>query len=142
MRSERLHDNLAALRDQVHRKWSRLTKQDVAGIEGDAATLATTLAKRYSLSQREAHEQAAEFLGGFGTTLHEAAQTVGDAAGDLWRNSRDQVTEAVSNGATRVTDLWESGRERAEKVITQRPLTSLAIAAGVGAALMLLLRRR
>jgi ElaB/YqjD/DUF883 family membrane-anchored ribosome-binding protein len=142
MRSDRLQDNLESFRAQLQRKWSKLTQQDVLGIEGDAGTLAATLAKRYSLSVKDAREQADEFLGGMGTSLREAAQAVGDAAGNLWRSGRNQVTEAVSSGAEKVTSLWESGCQKAEKAMSQRPLTSLAIAAGAGAVLMLLLRRR
>lgn len=149
MRSNRLHENLESFRDQVQRKWSKLTKQDITGIEGDVGTLVSTLSKRYSLSVKDAREQADEFLGGLSTSLREAVQAVGDAASDLWRSGRDQVTGAVSSGAEQVTDLWASGRERAselgrraERAVSDRPLTSLAIAAGVGALLMLWLRRR
>jgi ElaB/YqjD/DUF883 family membrane-anchored ribosome-binding protein len=149
MRPERLLDKLESLREQVQRRWAKLTKQDVASVDLDASTLAAALTKRYSLPTKEARQQAEEFLGGLGTSLSEAAQAVGEAASDLWRSGREHVTDAVHQGTEKVTDLWESGREqmsslgkRAEKAVVQKPLTSLLIAAGVGALLALWLRRR
>jgi ElaB/YqjD/DUF883 family membrane-anchored ribosome-binding protein len=149
MRTDRLVENLESFRDQVAQKWSKFTKQDLAGIEADAGSLASTLAKRYSLSTKDARDQAEEFLSGLGTSFREAAQAIGDAATDLWRNGRAQVSEVVSSGADRVTEMWQSGRDQAntlckrvEKSVAQQPLTSLAIAAGAGALLMLWLRRR
>lgn len=148
MRPERLSDQLAAFRDHVQNRWAKLTKQDVAGVDLDAGSLAAVLAKRYSMPTKEARLQADEFLHGLGTSLGEAAQVVGEAAGDLWRNGRQQVADAVSQGAEKVSDLWQSGRDRAdllcrraEKMVAQRPFTSLAIAAGAGALLMMWLRR-
>jgi ElaB/YqjD/DUF883 family membrane-anchored ribosome-binding protein len=149
MRPERLSDNLAAFRDHVQHRWGKLTKQDVAGVDLDASSLATVLARRYSMPNKEARQQADEFFHGLGTSLSEAAQVVGEAAGDLWRNSRQHVADVVNQGTEKVTDLWQSGRDRtdvlrrrAEKMVAQRPLTSLAIAAGAGALLMMWLRRR
>jgi ElaB/YqjD/DUF883 family membrane-anchored ribosome-binding protein len=149
MRSERLLDGVHSFRDQVHRRWDKLTKHEVENIDLDASSLASALAKRYSLPTKDARQQAEEFIAGLGTSFSEAAHVVGEAASDLWRNGREHVTEAMSQGAEKVTDLWQSARDRmdllcrrTEKAVVQRPMTSLAIAAGVGALLMIWLRRR
>lgn len=149
MRLERIGEQLDAFRDEVARKWSKLTKSDLAEVDHDLASLSGVLARRYSLPAGKAREEAESFMASFGTTFKEAANLVGDAARDLWRNGKGHVVDAVQAGSEKVGDFWDASRQqvddlqkRARRAIHDKPVTSLAVAAGVGALLALWMRRR
>lgn len=149
MKLERIGEQLDAFRDEVSRKWSKLTKSDLAELDHDLGSLSGVLSKRYSMPAKQAREEAESFVDSFGTTFKEAAELVGDAARDLWRSGKNRVADVVSAGGEKATDLWDAGREqvtdlqrRAHRAVNDRPLTSLAIAAGIGALLAIFLKRR
>lgn len=149
MRFERIGEQLAAFRGEVGNRWSKLTKTDLAGIDPDVDSLTGALSRRYSLSAAKAKQEAQQFLDGLGTTVMDAAHVVGDAARDLWRNGKHSVADVVQSGGQKVGDLLGAGREqlqslqqRAGRSVNERPLTSIAVAVGVGALLGFLLRRR
>ena len=58
------------------------------------------------------------------------------------RDVRDVAGESAHAAALRVRNTAEHGAERLEDAIRERPLTSIAIAVGVGCLLSLLLHRR
>jgi ElaB/YqjD/DUF883 family membrane-anchored ribosome-binding protein len=137
------------LKREMRKQWSKLSKADLEGLDFDVGRLATVVARRYSIPAKAAREQVDAFVDQFGTTFREATQLVGDAARDLWRNGAASVSDAVHSGSEKASELWASGRERltefgerAHKTVQSRPWTSVAIAAGAGVLLGLLLRRR
>jgi len=149
MRLTHVHEQLAAFRREVARKWSKLTKADLESVDCELGSLSEIVAKRYSIPARQARQQAEAFLDGFGTTFREAVSLVGEASRDLWRNGRHHVNEAVHSGAEKAGDLLQTGRDqlaalrqRTGKLVGDHPLTSIAVAAGAGVLLALLLRRR
>lgn len=149
MKLERIGEQLSALRDEAAQKWSKLTKSDLADIGQDLEGLSDALVRRYSMPAKQAREEAETFLSAFGTTFKEAASMLGDATRDLWRSGKDHVAEVVHAGGEKVGDAWDAGRRRiadlqsvAKRTIDERPMTSLALAAGIGALIAMLLRRR
>lgn len=171
MKLDRIQEHLENFRREAGRKWNKLTKQDLESVEADLGSLSEAVAKRYQMSAKQARTEAETFLADFGTTFREAAQMVGEAARDLWNNGRSTLTDAVQNGTEKASGIFAAGRDkaselldagreraselydasrdqvvalrdRAEKVVVARPLTSIAVAVGVGALLALLFRRR
>ncbi|MEZ5964560.1 MAG: hypothetical protein R3F56_11995 [Planctomycetota bacterium] len=149
MRYDRITGQLEDLKQQIRDRWSKVTDADVQSLNGDLGRLVGVVAKRYAIPAKKARADVAEFTEQVGTSFKEAAQVMGDAALDLWRNGRERVAEVVNNGSDKAADLWSAGKQQVDDfraqtdaAIQARPLTSVAIAAGVGALLALLLRRR
>jgi ElaB/YqjD/DUF883 family membrane-anchored ribosome-binding protein len=61
---------------------------------------------------------------------------------DLAHKARDTVSDTAHQAYDRAKTAAHDGEEMLEEVIRERPLTSVAVALGVGALLALLLRRR
>lgn len=61
---------------------------------------------------------------------------------DLTHRARDTVSETAHMAYDRAKAAAHDGEEMLEEVIRERPLTSVAIALGVGALLAMMLRRR
>ena len=58
------------------------------------------------------------------------------------RDVRDVAADSASIAAGRIRDTAYESTERLEEAIRQRPLTSMAIAVGIGCLLSLLVHRR
>jgi ElaB/YqjD/DUF883 family membrane-anchored ribosome-binding protein len=149
MKLERISDQVDDLKRQLRRQWSKLTTADLDHLDFDVSRLSQVVAKRYSIPAKEAREQVDTFVDKVGTSFREVSQSLGDAAKDLWRNGTEQVADAMHNGSAKASELWSTGREqlselgeRAQRTVRDRPWTSVAVAAGVGMVLGLLLRRR
>ena len=149
MRLERLSGQVDELKRQLRRKWSKLTHSDLERLDFDVDRLTQVVAKRYEIPAQEARAQVEEFVAHVGATFREASQFFGDAARDLWRNGRAQVMDAMHAGSERASELWHRGRDRAgdfwhkaSGTVQQRPWTSLAVVAGLGALIGVLLWRR
>ncbi len=149
MRLERISSQVGDLKRQMQQQWTKLTKADLEQLDFDLGRLSQVVAKRYAIPAKQAREQVDAFVAQSGTTFREASQLIGDAAKDLWRNGTTQVADAVQSGSEKASALWATGREqlaefgeRASRTLKQRPWTSVAIAAGTGILLGLLLRRR
>ncbi|MCA8953647.1 MAG: DUF883 family protein [Planctomycetes bacterium] len=149
MRFERLDSTLGELKSRIKEHWSKLTDADLQKLEGRYSNLADVVAKRYSIAKNDAEEEVSQFSDEVGTTFREVAQHLGDAAVDAWRNGKHAVTDVVSRGSAKAGELWDSAKSEAgrlrnntDEIIRERPLTSVLIAAGVGAVLGLLLRPR
>ncbi len=121
MKLERIGEQLDAFRDEVSRKWSKLTKSDLAELDHDLGSLSGVLSKRYSMPAKQAREEAESFVNGFGTSFKEAAELVGDAARDLSRVafSRQQRTTAAELLASIEAGL--AARDRARAAATDGP---------------------
>lgn len=72
-----------------------------------------------------------------------------DKARDALEGGKDRAREMFAEGKDRARELYESGRERVdeyvkktEKAVRSRPMASIAVAAGIGALLVILFRRR
>lgn len=142
MRLERIQEHLDAFRRAAALRWTRLTPADLADVEADTDNLGDVVARRYSLSTAAGRAEAAEFFADFGTSLGEAAEVVGDAARDLWRNGRHHVVEAVHIGTDKVQGAWQRGSsklrtwcDRTEAWVERRPFLALGAAFGFGAML-------
>jgi ElaB/YqjD/DUF883 family membrane-anchored ribosome-binding protein len=83
----------------------------------------------------------------------EAVRTVGDRAREFLkqattfvdsfsRDVRDVAADSASMAAGRIRDTAYESTERLEEAIRQRPLTSVAIAVGIGCLLSMLVHRR
>lgn len=149
MRFDRLAESMHELRQQIRERWSKITDSDLRNLGEGFEGLAAVVAKRYSISTKQARADVAEFAEQVGTSFREAARAIGDAARELWRDGRNRVAGAVHHGSERASDLLHAGRDRvvdlrskADHAIQARPLTSVAIAAGVGALMGFLLRGR
>lgn len=149
MRVQRLNERVHDLAQRIRDRWSKLTEEDVQSLQGDFDRLVGVVAERYAIPAKQARQDVMEFAHQLGTTFKEAAQMMGDAARDLWRNGRERVSEALAHGSEKAADLWSASRRQVEDLrgqadaaIQARPLTAVAIAAGVGALIALLLRGR
>lgn len=149
MRLDRIKSELEALQESLREQWSKLTAADLSKVSGDPNSLAAVIAKRYGISAAKAREEVKEFRSNFSTTVRDAAFAARDAATDLFRGGRNHATDAVSKGTEKASELLDAGKEKAKEfgerglsLIQDRPLTSLAVAAGAGALLAFLLRRR
>jgi len=142
-------DQVEDLKREMRRKWSKLNKADLDGVDFDAGRLAHVVARRYSIPAEQAREQVDEFVEQSGATFREATQFLGEAARDLWRSGAAHVAGAVHSGSEKASELWTTGREqlsdlgkRANDTVRSRPWVSVGVAAGAGVLLGLLLRRR
>ena len=149
MKLERISDQVDDLKRQLRQRWSKLSQADIDRLDFDTGRLAQVVAKRYAIPAKQAREEVAGFVDQVGTSFREASQLIGDAAKDLWRTGTSQVADAMQNGSGRASELWAASRERltqlgdrANDTVKARPWTSVAVAAGVGMLLGLLLRRR
>ena len=149
MRMEPINGHLEDLKRQLKSRWTKLTQSDVDDVDLDVGTLCQVVAKRYAIPAKEARAQVDQFVGEAGIALKDVSNAVGDAAKELWRNSKEHISEAMHAGGEKAKDLWTSGREqlgqlgdRADRTVRDRPWTSMAIAAGAGLVLGFLLRPR
>jgi ElaB/YqjD/DUF883 family membrane-anchored ribosome-binding protein len=108
------------------------TADDIAAIESEIAKLMRDLENRVgrlnTLTKRGASHAASEASEYVSETLAETAERL--------RSSAEEATSKVRNGAHAVTDeAARFGNEALRKIedeIEQRPLLTLAIAAGIG----------
>ncbi len=80
--------------------------------------------------------------------LKQSAQQVGQNLRDLGGQARDAATQQYDQLRDQATEYYEQGRERAremeqslEQYVQEKPIQSLAIAAGVGLVLGILWKR-
>lgn len=122
-----LLDEWAELKAAIKQHWAKVTDQDLSRFDATLAELAGVLQDRYGLSKESARGDVREFFAKLRAGLADTASQVREAAGDAWDRGRDRVRAGI-----------EAGRDR----INEKPLQSLALAAGVGALIAWLLRRR
>jgi ElaB/YqjD/DUF883 family membrane-anchored ribosome-binding protein len=127
MERNRLLDEWNDLKASLKDHWTKLTEEDLAKFDATLAALVDTVRDRYGVSRECAHGEVRDYFAGLRTGVRAAAEQVRDTASDLWDRGRERVRAGV-----------DAGRER----LHEKPLQALALAAGAGAILALLLRRK
>src|SRR5688572_11173860 len=147
MNFDRLIGEWKELKDRIREQWNDLTEEDLGGLESER--LVDALQARYGLSPGEAKEELDRFAHRFETSFKSAASSIGDAATEAWQRGKSQVRDVFAAGRDRATELWQDSRRRAHDVyesfegaVRSRPLTSVAVAAGLGVLIALLVRPR
>jgi ElaB/YqjD/DUF883 family membrane-anchored ribosome-binding protein len=127
MERNRLLEEWNDLKSSLKQHWNKLTEEDLGKFDATLVALADTLQQRYGVTRERAHGEIREFFTGLRTNVHAMADQVRDTATDLWERGRERVRYGLDVGRNR---------------IHEQPLQSLALAAGAGALLALLLRRK
>jgi ElaB/YqjD/DUF883 family membrane-anchored ribosome-binding protein len=127
MERKRLLDEWSDLKASLKQHWSKLTEEDLGKFDATLVALAETLQERYGISRERAQSDVRDFFARARANVHAAASQVRDTATDLWER-----------GSERIRSGLETGRVRMQV----QPLQTLALAAGAGAMLALLLRRK
>jgi ElaB/YqjD/DUF883 family membrane-anchored ribosome-binding protein len=127
MERNRLLDEWNDLKASLKQHWSKLTEEDLGKFDATLVALAETVQERYGVTRERAQGEVREFFAHLRTNMQAAATQVRDTATDLWERGRERIRSGV-----------DAGRER----MNEHPLQTLAMAAGAGALLALLLRRK
>lgn len=83
----------------------------------------------------------AESMGQHDSSLKEAASAVGQKVGELGQQAREAAAEKSGEIRDQAKDKATEWKHSIEEYIREKPLQSILIAAGVGAALTILCRR-
>lgn len=95
------------------------------------------------------HENVATRTAPLSAVLHDGGVEIKQTLGHMAHDSKDAIGQMFQDGKSRVGHLVDEGQARVadwkseiSKAVRERPIQSLLIAAGVGAVLGMLLRRR
>jgi ElaB/YqjD/DUF883 family membrane-anchored ribosome-binding protein len=137
------------LRTAIKKQWARLTDEDLARLDESLDTFTSVLQQRYGISRESAHADLHGFLAGVREKVGEAAAHLKEAGAEAWSRGKERLREGLDAGRERLEQQWQKRRQQAAEctnrlgaAIQERPLQSLALAAGAGALLALLLRRK
>jgi len=149
MNFERLVDDWRDLKARIRANWDKLTDADMAKLDTGMSAFAAALQERYGWTAEKASEDLERFLARVRSSVADAAASCRDAAEEAWQSGASRVRDSVQSGRERLAQEWEKRAEQAsacsdrvETMIQQRPFVSIACAAGVGALLGFLWRRR
>jgi ElaB/YqjD/DUF883 family membrane-anchored ribosome-binding protein len=160
MRLDEMREDLERLNSKLKERWAELTSADLSKIGNDLSSLTTVVSKRYGIPMARARAEVQEFKTNLGTSIGEVVHAIGETAAELFEEGRNHAAEAMRKGTRKASELWSSGTEHVKEFghevgeqakhfghevegwVKSRPMTSLAIAAGAGALIAFLCRRR
>lgn len=124
-----------AIKDEVHGTWnhlvgavkskySQITGDDVAGVNGNIHQLAGVIQKKTG----KAREEIDEYLRSFSDSASTTVGRISEAAGDM----ASKASEAMHDGYDYARDASRSGLKAATETVQYRPGESMMLALGIG----------
>lgn len=149
MVSKELREQWDEFKNAVKQQWSKVTDEDLAKFDATLTAFASMLQERYGITRDSACGEVQGFLARLHEDLKSTAAHLRESAHDTWDRTRDRVRDGGQAVRDRVEALLTEQRakldqrsRRVREFVHDRPMGSLAVAAGAGALLALLLRRK
>lgn len=119
--------NWEAVQSEVYRRWPQISAEDLELVQGDSRKLAALIHQKTGQSLDEiedALDDLAAESGGLLSRLSDSAHQAADSAANYARAKAQNISQSGAHAY-----------EAAEHAVVERPLSSVAVAFGVGFAL-------
>jgi uncharacterized protein YjbJ (UPF0337 family) len=124
MNQQTLKGNWNEISGKLRSKWGELNKDEMRKFEGDSAQLIGYIQRKTGEARDKIEGFLDELVGSGAEGVSRAAEAVQDYASQAAKSARD--------GAEAVAKQVQTGYAAAERIVQERPASSVAAAFGVG----------